>query len=351
VTGLESFGATTGWATHTVDLTDDANVATGDRFGFRIYNPSDSEASGTSQYTLANPVQSLTWYVDNLQVVSLGPPSDTSVATTVQFLPGPTAAVKFAATTGAYLPGPVSGLQKTVNVDARLVDANGNQTRESEMVYRITWDGAAVPLGFGFGNPPLAIDVHQADIKFQAGRATLMLQDLAVETVHLGLANPNTYAGVDVTSTAGAAVPWTPVVHTDANLRWSDTVPNNTYDVTEATRACETARVAAIPAVQGQCAVDPSFPGTVTVVWQYGQGSYDTLYFAYAAGQAQTSGDACVATASSSCTMGTACPSWAAGAVVHAPWSAAGSGAQTTCGGHSYWSGYTFTPQWSLPWN
>ncbi|HEY3355351.1 MAG TPA: hypothetical protein VGQ83_19030 [Polyangia bacterium] len=352
-TRLESFGATSGWVTQTVDLTDDAAVTANDYFGFRIYNPSDAEVGGTSASTLGNPAQPITWYVDDIQVSRLTAASDQTTFTTALFFPGPATKLQYAATAGAYVYGWVSGLQKDLQADARLVDANGNQTLESEMVFRFTWDGAAVPTGVPAGTP-LAIDAHQADVKLAGGRAVLTLNDLAVETVHLGVANPHGYAGIDVTSTVNAAVPWAAVNHTGIpGARWSDPVLIGTYEVGQALRACETTRTFQGFTGWQRCAVDPSFPSTVALLWSLAPAAEQTRYFPFAGSTALPSSGACLDTATPACGMGTDCPTYAQGQVFMPPWvtSPAAGATQTTCGGKTYWSDYNITPASSAIWN
>ncbi|MBI5480510.1 MAG: hypothetical protein HY906_16755 [Deltaproteobacteria bacterium] len=337
--GLAPSYATTDWVAQTFDLTDDVTGAGNQYAAYYLQNPLPTRT----------PASAASWYVDQIKLTRFATTSSfVSAAANASFTPG--AAVKVQFTADDFTPAVaygscLSGLQGLA-VGAVILDAHNNVTWDSEMIYRLTWDGAAVLTGLTTGTL-LATGTHQADLQFNGGQAAVTFTDATVETVNFGLQNPNAYPGIDVSDTAiGTASTWYCHHAWGANAPWSDGTPLDTYTQVEAARACEEYR--RWNGGAGGCDTDPDYPNAAHLLlfgWNY--------FWTYGAGGtvAQASG-ACRQWADAACTLTLQCPSYTAGAVFRIPWTASCFSGWRLCGGINYCqAAYTFTPNSSALWH
>lgn len=164
----ESFGSASGsgWVKATFDITD--AVAKG--FPFVAAHAANSPRSAT-------PAQASAWYVDDVEVTHLtaaGP-----VASTFAFVfPGSATRVQFTAPNfgapAVVLYGVCRGDKPPVVPTATILDANGNRTQDSTLVFQMSWTGGAALLGAGSGEI-VNLAASSAEVRFENGSGGIVL--------------------------------------------------------------------------------------------------------------------------------------------------------------------------------
>ena len=224
--GQPGFGTTSGWERREVDITD-ALAAGFHNLQFDMSNDPNA----------ATPAAASHWWLDDLRVSYLA-------AGTTDTVIRPGAATTVAWTAGTYdtsgdvnLGACLSGFPQ-IAVTADIVDAYGNRTQDSQLAFGLGWGGSATADRAYLGSV-VSLGATNAVMRFERGRASLILDDTTAESMTLTLTDPQG-SGLTLGPDATAAfAPW--ACHYDGvGGGWSDTVPTYTFDATEATRACET---------------------------------------------------------------------------------------------------------------
>lgn len=246
--GQLGFGTVQGWKAHLVDLTDAVNGGYS-HLQFDMSNRPDA----------ATPAAASDWRVDDLRVTYLGRPGTTGTATTI-IRPGAPAKVMW--TAGTYGGASqvlydqcINGIPP-VTATAEIVDANGNVTEDSQMVFQLNWTGYATATQASAGTV-VAVGSLYAEVQFEQGRAGIVLADTTPQGVTLSLTDPR---GTGLTIGPNAIASFvTNYCHDNGfGQNWSDSTAVGTYNATEATRACnETYGV-------GQCTSDSNDAYTIT---------------------------------------------------------------------------------------
>jgi hypothetical protein len=315
--GRRSLAATSGWSSLLVDLTG--------RYS------SIALVADTGATAALNPAQPASWYIDDVRTWALAAPSVDGSGANVFLSAGPAAKITVAAAVADFA-GAVSGAPTTIIASIALLDANGNPVQEGAQVYRLAWSGSAVATHVQSG-ALVATGTRQVDLKLEEGRAQVRLEDVAVESVHFTVGNPNAYAGIDVTATADVVMPpattaWQHhALHLSSGVvaQYSDviTLAAPPYPQAAALQACEAALSAFPQYLTGGCSTASDLPNTIVTSYyeDYDDDSgehWETspYYFAYDAGQAPPGHRFCrpLVTNTAACAAnGWTCPTYAAG--------------------------------------
>lgn len=227
--GFTTTAATTGWVAKVVDVTD-AMGAGNQYLDFEMANTPDP----------TTPVAASDWHVDDVRIVHLTDPGNTGTTNTI-IRPGVPAEVDWTASTynqPTVLLGQCINGVSALTVGAKIVDANGNLTRESQAIVDFNWTGSAVAVQ-GTTGTVVTVGSSDAEMQFNQGQAALVLSDSTTEAVTLSLVDTrNTKLTMGPNATANFA--GTFVCHDNGiGNQWSDNVALGTYDAQEAVRACD----------------------------------------------------------------------------------------------------------------
>ncbi|HEY3357895.1 MAG TPA: hypothetical protein VGQ83_31880 [Polyangia bacterium] len=329
--------ATSDWVAQRVDLTDDLTGAPGNQYlAFTVQNPTPAR----------NLAEAASWYVDDVRLSRFAPAAAFGNATANGlFLPGAATQVKFtAADFSSALPayGSCLGGLNTVAVSAVIVDAHGNTTQDSQMIYRITWDGSALLQAPLVGTLE-GIGPHQLELQFVAGQAQVVFSDTTAETLHFALQNTHAYPGIDSSSTAvGTVVNWVCHHAWGGGAAWSDGTALATFDATEADRACE--EFARTQGYAGySCGANVDYPNASFLT------AGTNYLFAYGSGTVGVMQGFCRTVYDAGCMTSTQCPTYIAGQSLRANWNA-NCLSWRLCGGFNVCTSYSFWPTSSSTW-
>lgn len=201
--------------------------------------PADIRAEVTGSPRSSTPNSPAAWYLDDLLVTLRTAPSFAAVTTTAVIRPGAPAALRLGPPADApvALIGTCTSGPAAADLTATVVDAHGNQTDESALPIDVRWTGAAefksVQVGSLLGHTG-----SQATVLPFAGKAVVRLLDPVSELVSLSLGDA---AGTGLQAPVPASWRNVSYVCHDNGFGgfWSDGVARDTYDATQAMRACE----------------------------------------------------------------------------------------------------------------
>jgi hypothetical protein len=183
------------------------------------------------------------WYIDDVQVWMFDPQTGadwTDASTWSRFYPGPAAKLSLeggGAGGGIVFHDCIN--QPAMPLIGRTLDANDNQTYDSNLSFQFAWTGSATLASVDRGTLVL-YSGRQAEVTFDSGEAVIRLDDPVPETIHVDLRNIHGYGtpvmadvGIDTSVSASYC-------HSDGmGDFWSDAVPTGTITSAQALLACQ----------------------------------------------------------------------------------------------------------------